>query len=150
MAFLGVCASGRFYLHYFDLLIPGLALAASPVVARLLAGDAPHPDAPSPWPLRPTSMRRLLGATVAAFFLTHAVGLAMRTKGSASGRYVKEHAAPTDQLFVWGELPRVYLYAERRPATRYISTYALTGYPYGGAISYDPPLGDTTSRIVPG
>ena len=51
---------------------------------------------------------------------------------------------------MWGELPRVYLYAERRPATRYISTYALTGYPYGGSISYDPPLGDTTSRIVPG
>jgi 4-amino-4-deoxy-L-arabinose transferase-like glycosyltransferase len=145
---LGVSASGRFYLHYFDLLIPALALAASPVVARLLSGDAPV--GPSAWPLRPVAMRRLLAGTVAVFFLMHAVGLATRTKGSEAGRYIKEHAGPTDQLFVWGELPRIYLYAERRPATRYISTYALTGYPYGGSISYDPPLGDTTSRIVPG
>jgi 4-amino-4-deoxy-L-arabinose transferase-like glycosyltransferase len=150
MAFLGVCASGRFYTHYFDLLIPGLALAAAPVVARLLAGDAPPSDYRLPWPLRPVAMKRLLICTAGAFFLAHAVGLATHTKGSEAGRYIKEHAAPDDELFVWGELPRVYLYAERRPATRYISTYALTGYPYGGAISYDPPLGDTTSRIVPG
>jgi hypothetical protein len=150
MALLGVCASGRFYTHYFDLLVPGLALAAAPVVARLLAGDAPVSEYPLPWPLRPVAMKRLLACTAVAFFLAHAVGLATHTKGSEAGRYIKEHAAPDDQLFVWGELPRVYLYAERRPATRYISTYALTGYPYGGAISYDPPLGDTTSRIVPG
>jgi hypothetical protein len=145
---LGVSASGRFYLHYFDLLIPGLALAAAPVVARLLAGDVPV--GPSVWPLRPVAMRRLLAATVAVFFLMDAVGLATRTKGSAAGAYIKEHSEPDDQMFVWGELPRIYLYAERRPATRYISAYALTGYPYGGSISYDPPLGDTTSRIVPG
>jgi hypothetical protein len=150
MAFLGVCASGRFYTHYFDLLIPGLALAAAPVVARLLAGDAPPSDYPLPWPLRPVAMKRVLACTAGAFFLAHVAGLATRTKTSEAARFVKEHAAPNDELFVWGELPRVYLHAERRPATRYISTYALTGYPYGGAISYDPPLGDTTSRIVPG
>ncbi|HVZ74303.1 MAG TPA: glycosyltransferase family 39 protein [Polyangia bacterium] len=149
MAMLGVSASGRFYLHYFDLLLPALVIAASPVVAALVAG-APPAGWPLPWPLRPRAMRGLLAGTALAFFALHAIGLATRTKGSDAGRFVREQAAPGDELFVWGELPRVYVESGLHPATRYVGTYPLTGFPYGGSISYDPPVGDTTSRIVPG
>jgi hypothetical protein len=144
-AMLGVSASGRFYLHYFDLLVPALAIAASPVVARLLAGDAP---AESPWPLRPRAMRALLVGTALAFGALQAIGLAKRTKGSEAGSYVRAHAAKGDELFVWGELPRVYLESGLHPASRYICTYPLTGFPYGGSISYDPVYPDTSDRIV--
>jgi hypothetical protein len=151
-AFLGVSASGRFYLHYFDLLLPALAIAAAPVVAAVLAGEAPrHSDlGPSPWPLRAPTLGRLLAGSAAVFFLMHAAGLARRTKGSEAGSFLRARAAPGDELFVWGELPRVYLEAGLHPATRYVGTYPLTGFPYGGAISYDPVYPDTTSRIVPG
>jgi hypothetical protein len=148
-AMLGVCASGRFYLHYFDLLLPALALAAAPVVARLFTPGA-APEGPTAWPLRARPMARLLVGTAVVFFALHAVGLANRTKGSDAGRFVRAHAAPGDELFVWGELPRVYVESGLHPATRYVGTYPLTGFPYGGSISYDPVYPDTTSRIVPG
>jgi hypothetical protein len=35
-------------------------------------------------------------------------------------------------------------------ASRYIGTYPLTGFPYGGSISYEPAYADTSARIVPG
>jgi 4-amino-4-deoxy-L-arabinose transferase-like glycosyltransferase len=144
---LGVSASGRFYLHYFDLLVPPLALAAAPVVAALLWGET---TAEGIWPLRPRSMRRALAATALVFVALQTVGLAKRTKGSDAGQFVKTIAAPGDEMFVWGELARTYLDAGVRPATRYVACYALTGFPYGGSISYDPVYPDTTSRIVPG
>jgi len=148
-ALLGVAASGRFYLHYFNLLLPGLVIAAAPVVARLLSNDT-APAGPTAWPLRPRAMRVFLAGTAIVFFVLHAAGLATRTKGSDAGRFVRAHASPGDELFVWGELPRVYLEANLHPATRYVCTYPLTGHPYGGSISYDPVYPDTTSRIVPG
>jgi hypothetical protein len=146
-AMLGVSASGRFYMHYFDLLVPPLAIAAAPVVAALLAGQATVDGA---WPLRPRSMQRALVVTALVFFALQTAGLATRTKGSAAGSFVRSVAAPGDELFVWGELPRVYLESRLHPATRYTGTYPLTGHPYGGSISYDPVYPDTTSRIVPG
>ncbi len=148
-AMLGVSASGRFYLHYFDLLVPGLAIAAAPVVARLLQGGA-APEGPTPWPLRARTMKRLLLGTTVVFFVLHTVGLAKHDKGSDAARFIAAQAAPGDELFVWGELPTIYLEANLHPATRYIGTYPLTGFPYGGSISYDPVYPDTTSRIVPG
>jgi hypothetical protein len=95
-------------------------------------------------------MRRVLAGTAVVFFGLQTLGLAKRTTGSAAADWIKTQAAPGDELFVWGELPRVYLYSGLHPATRYVGTYPLTGFPYGGAISYDPVYPDTTSRIVPG
>jgi hypothetical protein len=47
-------------------------------------------------------------------------------------------------------MARVYFEAQRRGSSRFTNTYPLTGFPYGGSISYDPVYLDTTSRIVPG
>jgi hypothetical protein len=53
---------------------------------------------------------------------------------------------PTDRVFVWGHAAIIYLDAERRPASRYIMTFPLTGYIFG-----QMPAGiDTRHRIVPG
>jgi hypothetical protein len=43
----------------------------------------------------------------------------------------------------------MYLEAERRPASRYINTFPLTGYIFGSPESHDPNF-DTSSRILPG
>src|SRR5262249_52173967 len=53
---------------------------------------------------------------------------------------------PDDRIFVWGQAPGIYLDAERRAASRYITSFALTGYIFG------PPLPgvDTRQRIIPG
>jgi hypothetical protein len=56
------------------------------------------------------------------------------------------HAAPGDRIFVWGQTSQIYLDAHRRPASRYIETFPLTGYVFGGSI----PGFDTRSRILPG
>jgi hypothetical protein len=56
------------------------------------------------------------------------------------------HSAPVDRIFVWGQSSEIYLDAHRRPACRYITTFPLTGYVFGGPI---PGL-DTSGRILPG
>jgi len=43
----------------------------------------------------------------------------------------------------------MYLDARRRPATRYIASFPLTGHIFGSPVSWDPNY-DTTDRIVPG
>ena len=145
-AMIGVSASGRFYLHYFILLLPGLALAAAPTFVRLREGTAP----PGPWPLKPRASQWVLVLSAVVFLAMQAGGLARRKTASEADEYIRSHSAPSDRIFVWGESLNVYLASGRRPASRYVSAFPLTGYPYGGAISYDPPLGDTSARIVPG
>ena len=72
--------------------------------------------------------------------------LSSRRAPSGPGRYVFEHSRPDDRIFVWGQSSQVYLDAERRPASRYIATFPLTGYIFGGPL----PGVDTRSRILPG
>lgn len=39
--------------------------------------------------------------------------------------YIRAHTAPTDKFAILGSEPEIYFYANRRPATGYIYTYAL-------------------------
>jgi hypothetical protein len=87
-----------------------------------------------------------LALIVIAFSTAHWLGLASRRELSAAGRYLSEHSTPADRIFVWGQDPKIYLDARRRPACRYIATFPLTGYVFGGRI---PGL-DTRGRIMPG
>jgi hypothetical protein len=52
-------------------------------------------------------------------------------------------------MFVWGQSVKLYTDARRRPASRFIATYPLTGYVFGSPLSWDPDY-DTSDRIVPG
>jgi hypothetical protein len=56
------------------------------------------------------------------------------------------HSSPEDRIFIWGRTSNIYLDAHRRPASRYISTFPLTGHVFGGPIAGF----DTRSRILPG
>jgi hypothetical protein len=142
---LGTAASGRFYPHYYIQLVLPLALLAAPIVGGILAGTHPY-RVPL---LRRRVLAGWLGLTALGFATAHAVGLARQRWESAAGRYVREHSAPDDRIFVWGQAPGIYLDARRRPASRYVATFPLTGYVFGSPLSWDPAY-DTSHRIVPG
>jgi 4-amino-4-deoxy-L-arabinose transferase-like glycosyltransferase len=139
---IGVAAGARFYPHYYVQLIPPLALLAAPYYARLWSRTVRPPL----WLLRPAVTYAWLALTVIAFAIIHWTGVAPQRAPSEAGRYLSTHSAPDDRIFVWGQTSKMYLDAHRRPACRYITTFPLTGYVFGGQI---PDL-DTRGRILPG
>jgi hypothetical protein len=139
---IGAAAGARFYPHYYVQLIPPLVLLAAPYYARLWSRTIQPPN----WLLRPAVTYAWLVLTVIAFSIIHWTGLASRRVPSEAGRYLFTHSSPDDRIFVWGQNPEIYLHARRRPACRYITTFPLTGYVFGGPI----PGFDTRSRILPG
>ena len=139
---IGAAAGGRFYPHYYVQLIPPLALLAAPYYAQLWSGKIQ----PSHWLLRPLTTYAWLALTVVAFSIKQWTGLASQRVPFEAGQYLLTHSAPDERTFVWGQSPEIYLDAHRRPACRYITTFPLTGYVFGGPISGL----DTRNRILPG
>src|SRR5205814_1858828 len=139
---IGAAAGARFYPHYYVQLIPPLALLAAPYYARLWSRRMQPPH----WLLRPAVTYVWLALTIIVFSIMHWTGLAPRRVPSEAGRYLSKHSSPDDRIFVWGQTSKIYLDAHRRPASRYIETFPLTGYVFGGPI----PGFDTRSRIFPG
>jgi hypothetical protein len=139
---IGTAAGARFYPHYYIQLIPPLALLAAPYYARLWSGTIQPPH----WLLRPRVTYAWLALTIIFLSIKHWTGLAPRRVPSKTGQYLFAHSDPADRIFVWGQSPETYLDAHRRPACRYITTFPLTGYIFGGPI----PGFDTRSRILPG
>jgi len=139
---IGAAAGARFYPHYYVQLIPALVLLAAPYYARLWSRTMQPPY----WLLRPALTYAWLALTVIVFSTIHWTGLAPRRVPSQAGRYLSTHSRPNDRIFVWGQASKIYLDAQRRPASRYIETFPLTGYIFGGPI----PGFDTRSRILPG
>jgi 4-amino-4-deoxy-L-arabinose transferase-like glycosyltransferase len=139
---IGAVSGARFYPHYYVQLIPPLVLLAAPYYARLWSRTIQPPH----WLLRPRVTYAWLALTVIAFSIKHWTGLAPRRVPSEAGRYLFTHSDPADRIFVWGQSEGIYLDAHRRPACRYITTFPLTGYVFGGPI----PGFDTRSRILPG
>jgi 4-amino-4-deoxy-L-arabinose transferase-like glycosyltransferase len=118
----GAAAGGRFYPHYYIQLIPPLAVLTAPFYALGWPGDE------GAWYRRRGVQQAWLTATVAVFLVLHAGGLALWSRPGAAARFVRERSGSHDRLFVWGQAARVYAEAERRPASRYIATFPLTGY----------------------
>jgi 4-amino-4-deoxy-L-arabinose transferase-like glycosyltransferase len=139
---IGAAAGARFYPHYYIQLIPPLALLAAPHYARLWSEKA----RPRYWLLRPGLTYAWLALTVAGFSIAHWRGLASQREPSEAGRYLMAHSNPEDRIFCWGQEPKVYLDARRRPAARYITTFPLTGFVFGEPL----PGVDTHDRILPG
>ena len=138
---IGTAAGARFYEHYYIQLIPPLALLAAPYYAQLWTGRTQPPH----WLLRPSVTYAWLALTIVAFSISHWVALAARSEPLETGRYLLDHSAPNDRIFVWGHYARIYLDARRRPACRYILSFPLTGKIFGGTV---PGL-DTRNRILP-
>jgi len=144
VSLVGAGSSGRFYPHYYIAAIPPCALLAAPWLARL-------------W--RPESRERRLAyatqawlaATVVIFAAAHIRGLSRQPTTSEAGQYLITHSATHDRIFVWGQTTRIYVDAHRRPASRYVATFPLTGLIFGAPRQpAGEPAQDTRARIVPG
>jgi 4-amino-4-deoxy-L-arabinose transferase-like glycosyltransferase len=144
-AAIGVSSSGRFYSHYYIALIPALVILAAPV------GNAVWSARPHRWHWMPTArvFQSWLVLTVLGFGTAHVVSLRPKRVESEAGTYIRERSTPADRMFVWGQSVKLYTDARRRPASRFIATYPLTGYVFGSPYSWDPSY-DTSHRIVPG
>ena len=141
---IGIAANGQWLFHYFLQLILPLSLLAAPVLAGIWSRTLVY----SQRLLQPRALNVWLGLLAALFLAVNAIGI-IGEKPRVAGRYVREHSSPDDRLFVWGQgihQTAQYLEAERRPASRYIASFPLTGYIFGVS---DPNL-DTTYRILPG
>lgn len=138
---MGAAAGGRFYFHYYIQLVPPLALLAAPVFADIFSTAAD----PRPWLLKPRLLAVWLGLTVIAFSISHWIGETIRRPAREVGQYLRTHSDPADRLFVWGQAAGVYVDARLPPACRYVVTFPLTGYIFGGISGID-----THYRIVPG
>jgi Dolichyl-phosphate-mannose-protein mannosyltransferase len=145
---LGAAAGARFYPHYYIQLVPSLALLAAPYYARLwFERRDVQKHVPPVWFFRPAVTCWWLAITVAAFSISHWKFLAWHREPSETARYLFEHSAPNDRVFIWGRsAAEVYLHARRRPACRYVLTFPLTGMIFGEEL---PGL-DTRDRTVPG
>ena len=137
---IGTAAGSRFYEHYYIQLVPPLSLLAAPYYAQLWTGRMQSRY----WWLRPGVTYAWLAATIVAFSISHWLGTPRRAP-SETGRFLLEHSVPNDRIFVWGNKPKFYIEARRRPACRYILSFPLTGYIFG-----EPPGFDTHSRIASG
>lgn len=116
---LSVSVGLRFFGHYYLQLVPPLALAGALALR----------------PLAPPARRRALGccAAVCAVFLTWAV-LAPRAELDHAQRLaaaIRARTAPTDRVLVWGMHPETYWFADRTPASRYLTAGLLTNYSGG-------------------
>jgi energy-converting hydrogenase Eha subunit C len=145
---IGTGANGQFLYHYYLQLILPLVLLAAPMVNAIWRRSRSF-ALPL---LRPHVFTAWLALSALGFLVADAVGLSRNRAASASAQYVKAHSTEEDRLFVWGQGTRMtgmYLDAERRPASRYIASFPLTGHIFGSPVSWDPNF-DTSDRIVPG
>ena len=138
----GVAASGRFYPHYYIQLVPPLAVLAASYYQGMWAGTL----AARGRALNPRIVCAWVAVTALAFFAVYWSGLRLREQPSETGQYLAAHSSPDDRIFVWGQAPQLYLDARRRPASRYILTFPLTGFIFGGSFGSR----DTSDRTVPG
>jgi hypothetical protein len=137
----GVSASGHFFPHYFQQLLPPLAIAAGVAVKQI--HDAPE------WSRLPGWLRKAVTGGVAfAQPVAIAISIWLASPAEAIRRIypgnpfevmpglAREIAAvtePDDTVFIFGTEPEVLFYARRRSASRYIHLFPLYG-PWSDAI----------------
>jgi 4-amino-4-deoxy-L-arabinose transferase-like glycosyltransferase len=138
---IGVSASGYFFPHYFQQLLPPLALAASAGAERLAAVKL--------WKLIPAWGRRaaltllliiLPVITLWPFLFTYTPAEAVRkiypgnffAEMPEFARRIETVTPPGRSVFIFGAEPELLFYARRLSATRYIFLFPLYG-PYDDA-----------------
>jgi 4-amino-4-deoxy-L-arabinose transferase-like glycosyltransferase len=140
---IGTSAGGRFYSHYYIQLLPPLTLLAAPFFSRCWFAKS---NTRSQWLHHPAIAYVWLALTVVVFPIVKWRELIEFRQPTEAGSYLLARHSSNERLFVWGQMAGIYLEAEMRPACRYVATFPLTGYVFGGPIRGL----DTRSRILPG
>jgi hypothetical protein len=122
-SYLAICLPGRFWPHYYGLLLPWLVIAAGVLLAAVAELRRWGPT------LSIVLALALLAGVVASqarYYLALAPDDVSRFRYGVSmpwardiGQRVAAVTAPEDAIFVWGSEVGIYYYADRRCATRY-------------------------------
>ncbi len=123
---IGTAASARFYPHYYIQLVLPLSLLAAPAARQILDGRL------TPFGRRSAAIYVVVLITTTVVF----AGVQWRGVRRAAPRhplavYMREHTGPGERIFVWGHATRLYVDAERRSSSRFVSTFPLTGRIFG-------------------
>jgi 4-amino-4-deoxy-L-arabinose transferase-like glycosyltransferase len=126
-----VTAGGRFYPHYFIQVLPPLAIMAA---RQLTSGETGNS-------IRKSWSKAALGLLALGAGMSVAIAVADRQvwprsawhqdRYRAVAEYVRAHTGADARIFVWGNSPEIYLYSQRRMATRYMSVNYQTGRVWG-------------------
>lgn len=140
-----LAAGGRFFPHYYLMPLPPVCLLAAPGLLAMADG-------------RSRRLRLALAFTALGVAVTLVLswgwyrikpGLADNQRGyTGVAAYVKAHTAPDDQIFVWGNSPEIYVYADRVMATRFAFCNYMTGKIWGTDAA-DTDILDTDRFAVP-
>jgi 4-amino-4-deoxy-L-arabinose transferase-like glycosyltransferase len=126
-----VAAGGRFYPHYFIQLLPPLAIMA----ARQLTSGERGGNSKTAWGKAALALLALgAGMSVAVALADRQVwprSAWHQDRYRAVAEYLSTRTAPEERIFVWGNSPEIYLYSERRMASRYMSVNYQTGRVWG-------------------
>lgn len=122
----------RFFGHYFQQLVPPLAV---------LTGCAMAVAAPRVWRTM-SALTVALCAVMLVVAFTHRPDL---TNFTALGRYVQATTKADQRILVWGALPDVYVSAERRPS----GVFLHGGYLTGNWASREQPLSPAELQAEP-
>jgi hypothetical protein len=142
----GAASGGRGFDHYYIQFLPACCLLAALGLAGLTTWAASH------------RARRFL--VPAVILLSALFGLELgqgvrRQHGRTlpmdpswrAGEFIRAHTGPDERIFVWGYHPDLYLFAGRKPASRFVYASFLSGLiPWTNTA----PDQDTTYAIVPG
>jgi len=143
----GAAAGGRGYEHYYIQFLPAFCLAAA-LGLDALPGWAQARRNPMYW--------RSLALLVLALVLVQLGRGVVRSRAEAQqpadpsvrvAAYIREHSRADDRIFVWGYHPDIYLFADRRPASRFVYASFLSGLIPWTNIAPDR---DTRYAVVPG
>jgi 4-amino-4-deoxy-L-arabinose transferase-like glycosyltransferase len=142
----GAASGGRGFDHYTIQFLAPFCLGAGLMLAHLARWAWSGPG-------------RMAGRITATFLLAVAAWQAVSAAVAARSRtlpedpslrvsaYIREHSSPSDRIFVWGYHPDIYLYSDRRPASRFLYASFVTGLiPWTNTA----PERDTAYAIVPG
>jgi hypothetical protein len=99
--------------------------------------------------LRQKVLAWTLSILFVGFTIAQTIAFQVRFHGGEAPIYVRSITQAGDRIFVWGPSPDFYLDAHRGLASRYSSTFPLTGYIFGSPLNWDPTY-DPSPRIHPG
>jgi 4-amino-4-deoxy-L-arabinose transferase-like glycosyltransferase len=151
----GAVSGGRGFEHYYIQCLPAFTLstgwllssAGSFIRRRLSAADYP-----SRWAiLAVVPVALFLGAVALSAVVSPMAG---RGRGECpldpalrSAKFIKTLTTPHERIFVWGYNPDIYLYTDRKPASRFMYCSFQTGLIPWTNLAPDK---DTSYAIVPG
>lgn len=146
-ALAGAAAGGRGFDHYFIPFLPPACLLAAFGLSGLVRWAKTA---------RAGRLRPAVALVFAVLVLVQLGRGVLRARAEAhqpvdpslrAAEYIKAHTSPADRIFVWGYHPDLYLFSDRKPASRFVYASFLSGLiPWTNTA----PERDTAYAIVPG